>query len=433
VVNVGGTAIDIIMPSAIGSWGTFTGGNVLIQAPQAGDPVTNGQITVTIASGSTETNAVKRFLSTVHAYKGGDPVLQRLFTTNDTSQIVGGTTYVMPQEVQFSATTLRSALDAIVENFTGAGQDTRARRYWVDTQGRLNYGLVDAASQPTYGNAPYSITTASAGSPNTSTDKATVAPHSLNANWDHQMYKTAMFTLPSTSGTVLAQVYDYDGIQGKTTSGSALYATRLGAPYFDSIVEFPTAVKNPGAQIAKAAAAWFAEQHKPMLSGQFELAGAGTATWNTLGFGSGYAQSAFTIATASRTASTVTITTSASHLLASGNTVVIAGITGAAGTSMNGTATVTVTSGTAFTYTSTGTAGSGTVTSATGYGYRLVSGWAPGQFVEVVSVPLGLSGLYRVEQVNWTLEPGGSYMQHFQILFNRKNPNDLAQLIAGAR
>ena len=433
VVNVGGTAVDIIMPSPIAAWGTFTGGNIIVQGAQAGDPVTNGQITVTIASGATETNAVTRFLSTVHAYKGGDPALQRLFTTNDTSKIVGGTAYVAPQEVQFSATTLRSALDAIVENYTGAGQDTRARRYFVDVNGLLNYALTDASSAPTFANAPYSITTASAGSPNTSTSKATVAPYSLNANWDHQMYKTAMFTLPSTSGSVIAQVYDYDGLPGKTTAGSALYTTRVGAPYLDSIVEFPTAVKNPGAQIAKAAAAWFSERSRPMLSGQLEVRGAGTAAWNSLGFSAGYAQSAFTLATANRTASTVTITTSSAHLLATANTVVISGITGAAGTSMNGTATITVTSGTAFTYTSTGTAGAGTITSATGYGYRLVSGWSPGQFVEVASTPLGLSGLYRVEQVNWSLEPGGTYLQRIQILFNRKNPNDLAQLIAGAR
>jgi hypothetical protein len=336
--------------------------------------------------------------------------------------------------VQFSATTLRSALDAIVENYTGTGQDARARRYWIDVNGRLNYSLTDAASAPTYANAPYSITTASAGTPDTSTGKATLAPYSLNANWDHQMYKTAMFTLPSTSGSVIAQVYDYDGLPGKTTAGSALYTTRVGAPYLDAIVEFPTAVKNPGAQIVKAAAAWFLERSKPMLSGQFEVRGAGEVAWNSVGFSAGYAQSAFTIATANRTASTVTVTTSAAHLLSTGNTVVIAGVSGTAGTSMSGTwSPITVTSGTAFTYTSAGSAGAGTITSATGYGYRLVSGWAPNQWVEVSSVPLGLSGLYRVEQVNWSLEPGGTYLQRIQILFNRKNPNDLAQLIAGAR
>jgi hypothetical protein len=42
---------------------------------------------------------------------------------------------------------------------------------------------------------------------------------------------------------------------------------------------------------------------------------------------------------------------------------------------------------------------------------------------------LGLSGLYRVEQVQWSLEPG-SYTQIITVYFNRKNPNDLAALIA---
>jgi hypothetical protein len=71
------------------------------------------------------------------------------------------------------------------------------------------------------------------------------------------------------------------------------------------------------------------------------------------------------LTSASRTASTVTIVTTRTHEFATGYEVVVAGITGAAGTSMNGTFIVTVTDSTTFTYTAAGTAGSGTVTSAT--------------------------------------------------------------------
>jgi hypothetical protein len=72
-----------------------------------------------------------------------------------------------------------------------------------------------------------------------------------------------------------------------------------------------------------------------------------------------------TLTSATRVASTVTVVTTRAHAFATGYEVVVAGITGAAGTTMNGTFIVTVTSTTAFTYTSAGTAGSGTVTSAT--------------------------------------------------------------------
>jgi hypothetical protein len=67
------------------------------------------------------------------------------------------------------------------------------------------------------------------------------------------------------------------------------------------------------------------------------------------------------VASASRTSSTVTITTSADNSLVTGQWVQVEGITGAAGTSMNGVYQVTVTSATVFTYTAAGTAGSGTV------------------------------------------------------------------------
>ncbi len=71
------------------------------------------------------------------------------------------------------------------------------------------------------------------------------------------------------------------------------------------------------------------------------------------------------LTSASRTASTVTIVTTRAHGFSTGYEVVVAGITGTAGTTMNGTFIVTVTNTTTFTYTAAGTAGSGTVTSAT--------------------------------------------------------------------
>jgi len=222
--------------------------------------------------------------------------------------------------------------------------------------------LVDAAaSAPTYATAPYSIIVTGAGTPNTSTAKATVAPFNLSVNWNHETAKAAMFTIPSTAGAGLTQVWAYTDLSNDSTGGTAaqVYTARPGAPQLDAIVEFPTAVSNPGAQIQRAAAAWFQERHKPLLSGSFELRGAGTAAWNQYGFGSGYAQ------------------------------------TGAST-------------------------------------FALVEGWKPGQWVEVTAAGLGLSGFYRVEQVDWALEPG-SYVQRIRVTFNRKNPSDLATIVAGQK
>jgi hypothetical protein len=72
-----------------------------------------------------------------------------------------------------------------------------------------------------------------------------------------------------------------------------------------------------------------------------------------------------TISAASRAGSTVTITTSAAHDLEVLYWVKVAGLSGAAGTSMNGTFQVLSKTATQFTYTAAGTAGSATVTGAT--------------------------------------------------------------------
>jgi hypothetical protein len=88
-----------------------------------------------------------------------------------------------------------------------------------------------------------------------------------------------------------------------------------------------------------------------------------------------------------------------------------------------------------FTLKGAGTAAHNTLGFVNGYAqtgassFALVSGWQPGQWVEVVSVSLGLSGLYRVEQVDFSLEPG-TYIAIITVSFSRKNPNDVAALIA---
>ena len=60
--------------------------------------------------------------------------------------------------------------------------------------------------------------------------------------------------------------------------------------------------------------------------------------------------------------------------------------------------------------------------------FALVNSWQPGQWVDVTSAELGLSGLYRVEQVDWSLEPA-SYNQIITVTFNRRLQSDLTSIL----
>jgi len=359
VVRVSDTSIKVRLrrPYNNPPWGTFGSGGKIFSSGIARDATQQpGQVTVTIPGGLSETQAVTNLLALTNQYKSGDQPLQRVLSTSSTANITGGTVYANGPALQFSSCSLRSALDTVIETY--AGSDVKERRYYVDLSGTLNYKLVDSASKPTYANAPYSIITTGAGNPNTTTGKATVAPFSLSVNVDHSTTKNAQFTLPAAGqGVPLTTVFAYTDLYDE--DGVAAFSTRAGAPVFDEVVDFPGASNNQGAQIARAAAAYFIERHKPMLSGSFTLRGAGTAAHNQYGFSAGYAQT--------------------------------------------GVAT-----------------------------FALVSRWEPGQYVEITAAGLGLSGLYRVEQVDWSLEPG-SYTQIITVTFNRRNPSDLASLIANLK
>lgn len=64
--------------------------------------------------------------------------------------------------------------------------------------------------------------------------------------------------------------------------------------------------------------------------------------------------------------------------------------------------------------------------------FALRKRWEPGQWVSITCAELGLSGLYRVEQVDWALQPG-SFFQEITITANRRNPNNLANIVKRKR
>jgi hypothetical protein len=342
----GSNEVMITLPSSVSSNTTFNVSSGQIKGEPLITPVGSpDQRIFVMRSGESEAAAASRMLTIINQYKDEDYPLNRLIDTADDSLIIGSTTELLKESAQIPATSLRSALDTVVETFSG--QDQKERRYYIDAAGRLNYRLADSASAPTYATAPYSIITSGAGTPDTTTGKATLAPYSLKVTWDHDTTKSVVFTPSSNGRKEPAVVQDYTQVG---------YTARPGAPILDQQLDFPTATGNAGAQMQTAAKSYFLERHKPLLSGTFTLRGAGTAAHNEYGFSAGYAQ------------------------------------TGAST-------------------------------------FALVNRWEPGQWVEVTSAELGLSGFYRVEAVEWSLEPG-AFLQVITITFNRRPQNGLTNLVA---
>jgi hypothetical protein len=444
-------------------------------------------------------------LSLAYNSKGIDYPFLRLFDPSDTSRLSKSALKARIQ-INTAATTLRSAMDTVIESYQGV--DAKKRRYYINQDGQFVYELTDD-TQPVYATAPYKIVVAAPGTPNATTVAASVNPYSLEIGWDHDTTKRALFTTSSRTGSPIADIVKADSPDALGTAYK-----RLGAPYFDEAIDYPTGTDDRLISRQQAAKSYFLERYAPILSGSFTLRGSGTASYNDLGFSSGYAQIAsvgsasispgaeipypasrtsgtvtastypfihnfapgmqvvvsgiepssycgtftiagtptnqsFTYASAGVNQGTatdpvyvayglyvrtgtapnqiVTVTLPVMHGIATGATTVVTGLTGTAGTSMNGTATSTVISNYSFTYPSTGTNGTatgiGTVASIT-----LVPRWEPGQWVDVTAAELGLSGIYRVEQVDWRLEPS-SFDQVISITFNRRPSKTLTKLL----
>jgi hypothetical protein len=306
------------------------------------------QGSIGINSGETETAAVAKMLNVVKANKARDYAVNRILNSANTSKL-SPTTNTNQGGITLPAGTLRSALDAIVEAYSG--QDLKERRYFVDAAGRLNYNLIDALSVPTYATAPYKLITTGTQNPNTTTAAATIIPHELTLDWDYNTTKEAL-VLTATIDAKTSKVSPAQRVTNYTSSG---YTLRPGSPTFDDIIEAPTSTQDPGAEIDRISRAFFLERHKPVLSGSFTLRGSGTQSFNQYGFNSGYAQT--------------------------------------------GVST-----------------------------FALVEGWKPGQWVEITCAELALSGKYRVEQVDWALEPG-SFTSVVRITFNRKPVSTLTRML----
>ena len=353
VKSAGTASITVTLAQKKVTWGTFSTPNAYIRIEPTGAATVTpasgaNQASIGINGNESETSAVNKMLGVVSSNKGDDYALNRILKTTNTTKVVGST---KPNQagIAFPAGTLRAALDSIVEAYSG--MDSKDRRYFVDTAGRLTYGLTDLASVPTYATAPYKIITTGSQNPNTTSAAATIYPDRLVVDWDYHTTKEALVITSSVTNEPAASK-----VQNYVDSG---YALRPLAPRFDDVVEAPTRSTNVQAEIGRVANAFFLERHRPVLSGSFTIRGRGTQSFNQYGYNSGYAQ------------------------------------TGAST-------------------------------------FALVEGWKPGQWVDITCAELGLSGLYRIEQVEWGLEPG-TFTSSIAIIFNRKPAQMLTKLLNQVR
>lgn len=474
-----------------------------------------------VRRGLIESDAVFAVQQMVMNFTALDYPLLRFCSFYDTSKI-NATRVVTSVSIAQPPSSWRSVLDALVETYGGA--DGKKRRYWIDGDGIFNWAILDDG-KPATANAPYKISTTGPWSPNSTTDPV-IAPFNLQVSWDHDTTKRALFSTSNGNGQPISDFIRYDSLDALGTA-----VTRSGAPVFDDLVEYPTGTSDKVISRQTGARAYFLDRAAPILSGKFTVRGAGTASHNRLGFGSGYAtissstsitlplRGAYTsggtnrevtatdyanivagmqvvvsgflnnfyslgtafngtytitdvgkehltswdtglpfqytggtslpgiagpfyatdsgfaqavisglfVRTGSAPNQIVTVTLPVRHNLLSGASSIVSGLTGTAGTSMNGTVTITRVDDYSFIYPSTGTNGTAGGSAALS-SVSPVSNWQPGQWVDITAPDQGLSGLYRIEQVDWRLEPG-SFQSLYDITFNRRSAKPLTQIL----
>jgi hypothetical protein len=382
-------------------------------------------------SASTDRDHINALLAKIDAQVNDATTRQILNTaviSGSTRAIFTGTERTIGKQT-FKATTLQSALDQISEAAGGVAEVQY--RYWIDGSGRLNYGPKTVAQ--TYASAPAEIVTNPASIRTGSTTTTTrLLARDLSVNLDHGDIVKGIFVQAAdtvarydnnnsypTAPTNDPYFRTYTGTYSRNGAGQA---ARNG-PLPHEIFSAPK-VKNlsdRGATIGSLARATMVTRGKPVRTVSFTVAGGNLSqtsnpNWE-YGYSQGYALDA-AISLAARSGTTATITTSAEHSVAVGDSVTIALATGPTGfAALNGTWTVaTVPSATTFTFT---TVSSGTITSgaATGTIYRLVKAWLPGQYVKINAPSLDLSDiiLYIPTVTMRFAQGGGTYQVQYDI------------------
>ena len=383
------------------------------------------------AASSTDRDHINSLLSKIDAQVNDATTRQILNTSvisGSTRAVFTGTAQVIGKQT-FKATTLQSALDQIAEAAGGVAEVQY--RYWIDGDGRINYGPKVAA--PALASAPAEIYTDPAAVRTGSTTATTIMlARDLSVHLDHGAIVKGIFvqaadtvarydsnqTYP-TAPTNDPYFRTYTGTYSRNGAGQA---SRNG-PLPHEIFSAPK-VKNlsdRGATIGSLARATMVTRSKPVRTVSFTIAGANVSQTSnpdwSYGYSQGYALAAG-LSLAARTGTTATITTNADHPFKVGDTVTLNLFSGPTGyAALSGTWTVTeVPSSTTFKYT---TVTSGTITSGTAFGtiYYLAKAWLPGQYVRLASsqLDLALVILFIASVTMRFAEGGGSYQVQYDI------------------
>jgi len=325
---------------------------------------------------STDQDHINALLARVHTQVNDATTRQILNTaviSGSTRAIYTGSAQTIGKQT-FKATTLQSALDQIAE--AAGGVADVQYRYWIDGDGRLNYGPKTAA--PTYATAPAEIVTDPASVQTGSTTTPTrLLARDLSVNLDHSDIVKGIFvqadsayarydsnqTYP-TAPTNDPYFRTYTGTYSRNGAGQA---ARNG-PLPHEVFSAPKIVKKSdrGTQIGELARATMVTRGKPVRSVSFTIAGADLAQSASPDWEYGYSQ----------------------------------GYPAAAATP-----------------------------------YTLVKAWLPGQYVKLTAPALDLSSaiLYIATITMTFAQGGGTYQVQYQIQadFRRQYLKGLRGLIAG--
>jgi hypothetical protein len=395
-----------------------------------------GAVTNTIkyAKGKTDQYVIKHLLTNYVNTRLGDQI-SLLFDPTSQGSIANTATLnnqADDSEIIINIGSLKSALETVMQLATAT--DGKLRRYYIDPRNkRLVYGFLSATDQgQVYPNAPFVLTTDAVEAPaGGATTVSTLNPRDLRVGYDHGQIAKRVFLLcenavadADNNTEPYLRTYNQAGIG---------FPVRTGSMGLDDFVEAPNVRGTKKTQkLTTAAKAFFTERYQPVTTIECSVRGAGTATNQTYGFAQGVYQNAVASAgTVSRAGSTATFNTVAAHGLTIGQAITVDLSSGPAGyTDLNGTFTVAGTATTTrFTYVTPTT---GTITAGLGVGYVSTYGtataWEPGQFMRLTSSGLGLSGMYRIEQVTMGFEDN-SFIRKYDLTLERRRRGALSQQV----
>ena len=147
-------------------------------------------------------------------------LLNTAIISGTTRGIYTGTAQKIGKQV-FKASTLQSALDQVVE--AAAGLAEVKYRYWIDGDGRLNYGVVTAS--PTYASAPAEIVTDPASVQTGSASTVTrLLARDLSVNLDHSRIVKGIFIQADSD----LAAYDSNLAYGSSPTNDPYYRTYDG-------------------------------------------------------------------------------------------------------------------------------------------------------------------------------------------------------------